>query len=322
MTLIISAGNPDQFIQVSDRRLTSNGIVKEAATCWPDCRSCANARLSVGFTGLAQAGTFKTKDWLLSSLNECGPPDYTADKIIKRFTERASNDFLKINQLKNVPLVHKRLSIMFTGYLYHHEPPLGALAVVSNFQNIDKNTEETDALDKFDCFFREERRPNNGEIALFYTLGTLPPVQKQDLRKITELVKKRKPARAIVGKIVELVEKMSDNPLSKNVIGKQIDSIILPRDRTQGAECGYHSNVVKMESYMPDQVVVISEKLHMNVTDVSIRPVDSENTPPMSGPKLRPNQPCWCGSGLKFKKCHGRPSKKRLPWGLEIKPGE
>ena len=322
MTLIIAAGNPDQFIQVSDRRLTSNGIVKDDESNKAIVFNCANARLSVGFTGLAQAETFNTKDWLLSALNECGPPDFTADKIIKRFTDRASNDFYKISQLKKVPLVHKRLSIMFTGYLYHHEPPLGALAVVSNFQNIDKGTEEPDALNKFECFFREERRPNNGAMALFYTLGTLPPVPKQDLRKITELVKKRKPARAIVGKLVELVEKMSDNPLSRNAIGKQIDSIVLPRDRALGAESGYHSNVVKMESYMPDQILVISEKLHMNVKDISIRPLEPENTPPMSGPKLRPNQPCWCSSGKKFKNCHGRPSKRRSAWGLEFKPDE
>lgn len=24
-------------------------------------------------------------------------------------------------------------------------------------------------------------------------------------------------------------------------------------------------------------------------------------------PKLGRNEPCWCGSGLKFKRCHGRP---------------
>ena len=73
---------------------------------------------------------------------------------------------------------------------------------------------------------------------------------------------------------------------------------------------------------MPDQVVIMSEKLHMNVKDISIRPVDPKNTAPISGPKLRPNQLCWCGSGKKFKKCHGGPSKKRVPWGLEFKPDE
>jgi uncharacterized protein YecA (UPF0149 family) len=26
---------------------------------------------------------------------------------------------------------------------------------------------------------------------------------------------------------------------------------------------------------------------------------------PKGGPKLSPNDPCWCGSGKKLKKCHG-----------------
>ena len=28
-------------------------------------------------------------------------------------------------------------------------------------------------------------------------------------------------------------------------------------------------------------------------------------TPARSGPKIGRNDPCWCGSGRKFKKCHG-----------------
>jgi preprotein translocase subunit SecA len=31
----------------------------------------------------------------------------------------------------------------------------------------------------------------------------------------------------------------------------------------------------------------------------------SQQTVVRSGPKLKPNDPCWCGSGKKFKKCHG-----------------
>jgi preprotein translocase subunit SecA len=27
--------------------------------------------------------------------------------------------------------------------------------------------------------------------------------------------------------------------------------------------------------------------------------------PARSGPKLGRNEPCWCGSGKKYKKCHG-----------------
>lgn len=33
--------------------------------------------------------------------------------------------------------------------------------------------------------------------------------------------------------------------------------------------------------------------------------LDGEFTPPASAPKLGRNDPCFCGSGKKFKKCHG-----------------
>ena len=28
---------------------------------------------------------------------------------------------------------------------------------------------------------------------------------------------------------------------------------------------------------------------------------------PKEGDKIGRNEPCWCGSGRKFKQCHGRP---------------
>ena len=110
MTLIIAVGNSDQFIQVSDRRLTLNGVIKNDDSNKAFIFNCANARLSIGFTGLAQAGKFNTRDWILSALNECGPPDYTAEKIIERFTARATNDFCESSQLKRVSPIHKRLT--------------------------------------------------------------------------------------------------------------------------------------------------------------------------------------------------------------------
>ena len=322
MTLIIAAGNPDQFIQVSDRRLTSNSVVHDDESNKAIVLNCSNARLSIGFTGLAKVGDFNTRDWILSTVNECGPPDYTAENILKRFTHRASKDFSELKQLNSLPLNHKRLSIMSTGYLYHHEPPLGALAVISNFQNIDSGAEYHEALGKFECFFREERRPNNGKMALFYTLGTFPPIPNADLSEIVNLVKEGKPARAIVAKLVGLIQELADNPKSRNVIGKNINSIVLPRNRELGAESGYHSTTIKAESYMPDQILVVSEKLHLNVKDISIRPADPQSTPPLTGPKLRPKQPCWCGSGKKYRNCHGRPCKGNNKWGLTFKPDD
>jgi hypothetical protein len=208
---------------------------------------------------------------------------------------------------------------MATGYLYHHQPPLGSLAIISNYQNIDTGILSSEAWEDFRCFFREETRPHSRNIALFFHVGTLPLIREADSAKVVELVRARKPAAAIVGKLVQIFRRAAECPQGGSVIGKQLMSMILPRDRGREVQCGYHSDVVRQETYLPDQVLVVSDKLHMNVTDVSVKPADPTTTPPLSGPKLRPGQLCWCNSGKKFKRCHGRNSKKRLPIRLEAK---
>lgn len=132
MTLIIGAGNSEQFIQVSDRRLTANGKVVDDESNKAIIMHCANARLAVGFSGLARTDSFSTREWLLKCLSVSGPPDYTAQAIVERLRDMATREFSVNPLLCRLPKHLKKLSIMFTGYLYHHDPPLGALAVLTN----------------------------------------------------------------------------------------------------------------------------------------------------------------------------------------------
>lgn len=322
MTLILAVGNHDQFIQVSDRRLLYiNGRICTDESNKAIVLYCANARLSIGFAGLAEYETFKTKEWILKTIHKCAPPDYTAENIVKRFKDRASFDFSRLPELKHLPSQHKRLSVMFTGYLNHHEPPLGALAVVSNFQNMDSGTTCQTALFEFSACFREERRPNNGRISLFAHVGTLPFIPEELRKKVVKMVQERKPAEAIVNKLLEIIRLVSDQPMSGNTIGKQLMSVIIPRDKEKGVECNYHSEQVRFESFLPDQIYAVSNKLHLTVANISISPIDPKTTPPISGPKLRPNQPCWCKSGKKYKHCHGK-NGKRLFFGIQAIPDE
>lgn len=246
MTLIVAAGNHDQFIQLSDRRFSIDGKISNEESNKAIVLFCANARLSIGFTGLAKYKTFKTQEWLLKSITECGPSDYTADNIVKRFTLRATKDFNELPELKSLSREHKKLSVMFTGYLNHHEPPLGALAIVSNFQNIDKGTFASQAEPEFRAFFREETRPNNGSISLFSHIGTLPPIPEELRQKVVELVKNRKPTQAIINKIAETFRTLADHPSARNTIGKQLMSVVIPRNKESGAECNYHSERVSL----------------------------------------------------------------------------
>src|SRR5207244_2957481 len=46
----------------------------------------------------------------------------------------------------------------------------------------------------------------------------------------------------------------------------------------------------------------------------AIRPALAASPPRVSGSHLRANDPCWCGEGRKFKRCHGEE-------GLRLRPG-
>ena len=320
MTLIITAGNSEQFIQMSDRRLTVNGAVQDDESNKAVVLNCANARLTFGFTGLAKADNFETREWLLSTIDECGPPDYSAQAVLERVKKKATQEFQSIPVLNNLPKSKKRLSVMFSGYLYHHDPPLGGLAILTNYQDINSCEISTEAWDRFECFYLQEPRPYDGEVALFYAIGTVTPIDTTITSELTFLLKNRRPASAITGKLIKIFHKLAELPESQGLIGKQLTSISLPRDRKLPVKSDYHSNVVKSETYLPDQIYIVSKYLHLNVLNISVEPVFKDRTPPMSGPKLKSNKPCWCKSGKKYKYCHGQKSKNNVKIRFVAKP--
>src|ERR1051325_2606816 len=139
MTLILALGNSDQMIQLSDRRLSWDGQVVEDEASKAGLLICLNARLVFGFTGLAKAGDFKTRDWLLDAIQDCGPPahDHSLDGILERLRIRATETFCQHADLRGLQRKDKRLSIMFSGYMHAKVPPLLAFALLSNYQNFE-----------------------------------------------------------------------------------------------------------------------------------------------------------------------------------------
>ena len=115
MTFILALGNREQFIQVSDRRLSWNGKLVDDESNKAGILLCKDARQVFGFTGLAKYGKFDTRHWLLNALYECCPPDYRINQIMLRLRERATRDFQFLPALKGLDPRRKRLSIMFSG---------------------------------------------------------------------------------------------------------------------------------------------------------------------------------------------------------------
>jgi len=308
MTLIITYGNRDYITQLSDRRLTANGKLVEDESNKAATLFCANGRLAFGFTGLAKTFEFETRKWLLQALIECAPPNYTAKEMLDRLCERATNDFNSIPALVKTPKAYKRLSIMFSGYLHHHDPPLAVYAIMTNYQNFD-NKLVNEARNQFTCSYWSEVRPNQDDFNFVQKAGLWTAFTDDDADKIRSLLKRRVPAKAVLDKSIEIIRKISERPIAGGLIGKQLSSITISRDITKNVESAYHSVSVKHESVMPDIVFAQGAKSHGVVENIKVEAVDPETTPPMVFPKVPKNQPCPCKSGRKYKHCHGKHKK-------------
>jgi len=150
MTLILTLGNQEQFVQISDRRVTRSGMTQDEDWNKAAVLVCPNARFLMGFTGLATAGHFHTQYWLLDALYECGPPDYTIGGILRRFERRLSDEWKRLPSVHRLSRKDKCLSVMFSGYLDWFEPPAMACAIISNYQDFRGGETRLEARDVFD----------------------------------------------------------------------------------------------------------------------------------------------------------------------------
>jgi hypothetical protein len=306
LTLIIALANPEQAIQVSDRRLTVNGQLDVDESNKAAVLICTDARLAIGFTGLAKIGDFATRHWLFDAIYECSPPDYRSYYILERLTERATSDFQSLPSLKAVPQRDKRLSVMFSGYLHHEDPPLGYLGILTNYQNFKTGIDHSEAWDHFELHHWFEKRPLEHPFTLVQRIGAYAAMTTSDEKDLRQLLQELKPAKAIIGKAIEVIRDMTDRPKAKGLIGKQLSTIIIPRELPSSVEVSYHSDIVTYNAYAPAQIVALSDENRHIILEASMQRGDEKGLKPIAFPKIGRNAPCPCKSGKKYKKCCGR----------------
>jgi hypothetical protein len=306
MTLILSLGNSDQFIQLSDRRLSRNGHPVDDEYNKAGILICKDARFIFGFTGIAKVETFRIHQWILRLLYESGPPDYTIYNMLERFKNKASEDFKSRALLKDLSSSDRKLSIIFSGYIYLHTPPLGGCAVISNYQDCVAGIDYSKALDNFQSFYTKECRPLKEAFTFVQRIGMGSAMHAPDEVLFRSFLKDKKPAKAIIGKSVELMRSMADRPEAHGVIGKQITAISLPCAIHISPETGYYTNTVTYCSYLPSQVISISDNKRCIIMDPSLEVKEPTGEPIAFVPKVPRNSPCPCKSGKKYKHCHGK----------------
>lgn len=296
MTLILALANKEHVIQISDRRLSSNGKLVDDESNKSAYLVTDDSQMIVGFTGLAEYGAFKAREWILDMLSKSKSSEIR--KVFEEFRNNASKYFNTNYLLKSVPKKDKRLSVMFTGYV---GPWLIGNCIVTNYQDFETRIDSTECFDEFRIHPLLCGRDKLDTATFVQRVGAWGAMTESDEQALRLMLIDKKPRRAIVNKAVSLVRKMSDRPKSGGTIGKQISSICLERGG-ESPISGYHTTELKSETYLSDMVDLRSYTPNIQISDIKIEVSGS----PISTPKVGRNYPCPCGSGVKYKKCHGR----------------
>jgi SEC-C motif len=308
MTLVLALGNPDQLVQISDRLLVGpkgpNVLPANKATVL----RLPAATFVCGFAGLASAGRFSTADWLLTSLRTAAPPDFQAGGTVERFVERANHDLNADPRVSQLAMRERRLSFMLTGYLYHHDPPLLAGALISNFQDWMTGRDAAEAGPEFRPMWITEKRPAPEPVPTYVQrIGMWPAIAQTDLDQVRRLLAERRPHEALVAKGVDLVRSISRRASAKGAVGEDLSSVTIFSDRSRQPVAGYHPANAQHRWYGVNEVIALGPDMQVTVKDLVVKAErPGPAVPPLSAPRPRRNDRCPCGSGIKYKRCCGR----------------
>jgi hypothetical protein len=118
------------------------------------------------------------------------------------------------------------------------------------------------------------------------------------------LLTARKPARAMIGRAIKTIRRIADRKSARGLIGKQLNSIVVPPRLDQSFQVQYHSAVNTNRMYWP---AMIDARLGMRGwIDMSIEDIDARDPRNWIVPQVRRDYPCPCKSGKRYKACHGR----------------
>jgi hypothetical protein len=299
MTLILSLTNTQNSILVSDRRLTyADGSIKTDEQTKLATWICADGRFGVAFSGLAEYGGLRTESWLLDQLFELGPPDFQAPSMLSRFRQAATDRWRRI-KVDNPAA--KRTSFVFSGFDHSEDPPRARATKLSNWEG--ENVVYDQPFDEFAETGIVERRPRRegSDMGAVLVSGMLNVIPDSEIALLARMLERRLTPDVIIDRAVAAIRTASDDPTWGGSIGKQCLSLVVPRDAALEPWSRYHP----MEE--SDVIHAANAITTTSTFQGAIRRAEFQIiAPPLPGsPKVGRNDPCPCGSGKKFKRCHG-----------------
>ena len=316
MTLVMVLANNDQAIILADRRTS-----QQREIMLPDGRTslarhpvdeeynkltsfvCADARVGVGFTGVATTPTgFNTAKWLLTALMEAARPSPYLQPTVERLREIATRD------IGALPGEH-RLTVVLAGYLHSDAPPLGCLYWISNFEGLGAKRYGP-VRPAFESYVITQDRPSPEPFYLMQVYGSIGALKnrasQEDGAAVRHLLAQRRPAHAIRDKALAALSRAGAPSGGLGGIGRQCGSIVVPSEPSEPITTGYLSDENRWQVEFPNQVVMVGADTDGATMGTYFRAEDPTEAPPLAVRKVPRNHACPCGSGIKYKRCHGR----------------
>ncbi|MFP9137915.1 SEC-C metal-binding domain-containing protein [Devosia sp. XGJD_8] len=293
MTLILTAITPDFAVMASDRRLsTSQGVVTDesgkAGVIHTDDGTAIYA-----FTGLAELGSFRAKEWIQQALMEAS--DGTLNETLYGFAGIAQKKFA------NLAYYGQGITLAVAGFSDVVGPFMGT---VSNLEDVagsflPRPTKE------FQTRIRISPNLSTVDFSGVMANGINQTEYLVELHELNALILAESPHYAVEQKAAHLVRKLADDPRTGGTVGKNLMVSTLHRPPPGRLP-------VPSATYMPfgeaDRIHML-DTVNLRTTGPKIAFRDIEmvfDEGQRIGPKLGRNDKCHCGSGNKFKHCHGR----------------
>jgi hypothetical protein len=303
VTLLLAAINADYAVLVSDRRLTQSGHALPDEANKTAHLVLNDGRFGVAYTGLATDGSHSTSRWLLEALLEAAAPDALTSQTLERLGQVAERD---IGALGRVGTPDGRLSIMLAGFTYPKDEPRAVACLVSNYDSFGRGSNQA-ASREFTPHYLAERRPREEDMSLVAFAGAEMAISDRDGQALVPLLKKRRPAHATAVKAFDLVREIAGRPRSSGLIGLQLMAVIVPSDPEVAASSLYDVSVAGDRLFGPSLVDARGGDYgRLAIMDPGQWTTDGSGAPVRTVlPRVGRNAPCPCGSGAKFKRCHG-----------------
>ena len=304
MTLIVAAQTPQSAVMVADGRLTSTGgdtLTEESVklalvTLW-------DGRFALGLAGLSAVGSptkpgpaslggFRTFEWVLDAVCQASAPDRLIPPTLERFTQRLTDDF---NPPGHVPSRDRAVIVAISGI---RDDGTNWRPVMGHMTNM---LDDGSIADEFTASFMPESR-DHGLMMVPRPAGIIDA----ETQPIWDLLMAKRPAHAIADRTVEFIRDVGV-ARGGGTVGPFCQSIEisatannLPYSARQHAHEG-------LTTYrLPHAVQVETDGSCLQMMDIIIRSGPEGARETISYPRVHKSAPCPCGSGRKYRSCHGR----------------